>query len=77
MLIRQKIIKERSIIIWSSAIVLNKAFSNLARNYSERREEMIINRKVSYCTIKMISFLLHKLKKKGPDYHSRTVSLIK
>jgi hypothetical protein len=69
--VRRIFIKERSIIVWSSEIVIFKYFKVLADNYAAVRKAIMIKRRMVIYTIKMKSHILYKLKRKGPNYDHR------
>lgn len=61
--------------IWISLNTARTFVKMVSNNFKQRLDQIALNREVSLYTIKIVSKLMHKLKKKGPDWYERTVSL--
>jgi len=74
---RQKLIKERAIVVLIATIQRHKMLTELAKVYAERKEEIYLHRQFALYTIRIIGKLKYALKRKGPDFQVRTTSMLR
>ncbi|CAI2384421.1 unnamed protein product [Moneuplotes crassus] len=70
-------IRLRCIIVWNSQVILTQYFSDVARRYNRRREEIEHRRNLTLAIIKIAAKMRYKLKKFGPSYNIRATGLIR
>ena len=71
------ILIKTNLIVWNSFIINHIFIKSIENEYSKRKHEINLSRKVILHTIKMVSYLKWNLKKKGENITERTISLIR